>query len=293
MKFGIIGNRSKHELPGVVKLLVDTLNRSGVEFVIDGELVELLKSKNVQLGTVETRNHAECVQGVDIVIAMGGDGTILSAARTVGTESTPILGVNLGKLGFLAEFAPDELETSIKNVIANNYHVEERMVLEATSPSLPGQTLYGVNDIVVDKSRSARVMDVETYINGTFAVTYRGDGLIISTPTGSTAYALSNGGPIVTPTSNVIGITPIAPHTLSGRPLIVPDTDTIRVVAYATANEVLLSADGQETGILEPPIEIFIKKANHTLRLVKCVDRSYYEVLRGKLLWGKDVRQGE
>lgn len=293
MKFGIIGNRSKHELPGVVELLVDTLNRSGVEFVIDGEIVELLKSKNVQLGTVETRNHAECVRGVDIVIAMGGDGTILSAARTVGAESTPILGVNLGKLGFLAEFAPDELETSIKNVIANNYHVEERMVLEATSPSLPGQTLYGVNDIVVDKSRSARVMDVETYINGTFAVTYRGDGLIISTPTGSTAYALSNGGPIVTPTSNVIGITPIAPHTLSGRPLIVPDTDTIRVVAYATANEVLLSADGQETGILEPPIEIFIKKANHTLRLVKCVDRSYYEVLRGKLLWGKDVRQGE
>lgn len=293
MKFGIIGNRSKHELPGVVKLLVDTLNRSGVEFVIDGEIVELLKSKNVQLGTVEARSHAECVRGVDIVIALGGDGTILSAARTVGAESTPILGVNLGKLGFLAEFAPDELETSIKNVIANNYHVEERMVLEATSPSLPGQTLFGVNDIVVDKSRSARVMDVETYINGTFAVTYRGDGLIISTPTGSTAYALSNGGPIVTPTSNVIGITPIAPHTLSGRPLIVPDTDTIRVVAYATANEVLLSADGQETGILEPPIEIFIKKANHTLRLVKCVDRSYYEVLRGKLLWGKDVRQGE
>ncbi|MBX2991980.1 MAG: NAD(+)/NADH kinase [Bacteroidetes bacterium] len=293
MKFGIIGNRSKHELPGVVKLLVDTLNRSSVEFVIDGEIVELLNGKNVRLGAVEARKHAECIRGVDIVIALGGDGTILSAARTVGAGSTPILGVNLGKLGFLAEFAPDELETSIKNVIANNYHVEERMVLEATSPSLPGQTLFGVNDIVVDKSRSARVMDVETYINGTFAVTYRGDGLIISTPTGSTAYALSNGGPIVTPTSQVIGITPIAPHTLSGRPLIVPDTDTIRVVAYATANEVLLSADGQETGILEPPIEIFIRKAPHTLRLVKCVDRSYYEVLRGKLLWGKDVRQGE
>ena len=290
MKFGIIGNLSKYELPTVVKLLVETLNQYNIDFVIDKEIAELLSAKDVQLGNVQTRDHDACVRNVDIVIALGGDGTILSAARTVGTDSTPIFGVNLGKLGFLAEFAPDELKSAVENVIAKNYHVEERLLLEATTPSLPGQTLYAVNDIVVDKSRSARVIDIETYINGTFAVTYRGDGLIISTPTGSTAYALSNGGPIVTPTANVIGITPIAPHTLSARPLVIPDTDTIRVVAYASANEVLLSADGQESGVLEPPIEIFIKRAAHTLRLVKRVDRSYYEVLRAKLLWGKDAR---
>ena len=290
MKFGIIGNLSKHELPTVVKLLVDTLNQSKAEFVIDKEIVELLAAKGVHLGVVETSDHDACVHGVDMLIALGGDGTILSAAKTVGTDGTPIFGVNLGKLGFLAEFAPDELKAAIENVIARNYHVEERLSLEATTPSLPGQVLYAVNDIVVDKSRSARVIDIETFINGIFAVTYRGDGLIISTPTGSTAYALSNGGPIVTPTANVIGITPIAPHTLSGRPLVIPDTDTIRVVAYATTNEVLLSADGQETGVIEPPIEIFIKKAAHKLRLVKRVDRSYYEVLRAKLLWGRDAR---
>lgn len=290
MKFGIIGNLSKYELPAVVKLLVDTLHQYNVDFVIDNEIVELLSAKGVQLGNVQTRDHDACVRNVDIVIALGGDGTILSAARTVGTDCTPIFGVNLGKLGFLAEFAPDELKSAAENVIAKNYHVEERLLLEATTPSLPGQTLYAVNDIVVDKSRSARVIDIETYINGTFAVTYRGDGLIISTPTGSTAYALSNGGPIVTPTANVIGITPIAPHTLSARPLVIPDTDMIRVVAYASANEVLLSADGQESGVLAPPIEIFIKKAAHTLRLVKRIDRSYYEVLRAKLLWGKDAR---
>jgi NAD+ kinase len=182
------------------------------------------------------------------------------------------------------------LKPAIQNAIAEKCVIEERLLLEATTPSLPGQVLHAVNDIVVDKSRSARVIDIETYINGMFAVTYRGDGLIISTPTGSTAYALSNGGPIVTPTAHVIGITPIAPHTLSGRPLVIPDSDTIRVVAYATANEVLLSADGQESGVLEPPIEISIRKARHTLKLAKRADRSYYEVLRAKLMWGKDPR---
>jgi NAD+ kinase len=292
MKFGIIGNLSKHGLPSVVQLLVETLNQHGMSFVIDKQIVALLEDKGIPLGTVDAREREACARDVDIVVALGGDGTILAAAKTVGKSSIPILGVNLGKLGFLAEFAPEELKEALDDVVRHNFHVEERLLLEATTDSLPGQVLYAVNDIVIDKSRSARVIDIETYINGTFAVTYRGDGLIISTPTGSTAYALSNGGPIVTPTANVIGITPIAPHTLSGRPLVIPDTDTIRVVAYATANEILLSADGQESGVLEPPIEISIKKASHKLKLLKRVGKSYYEVLRAKLLWGKDARQG-
>ncbi|MEK7250565.1 MAG: NAD(+)/NADH kinase, partial [Bacteroidota bacterium] len=155
MKFGIIGNLSKDELPSVVKLLVDTLNQYNVEFVIDKEIVDLLVGKGIPLGAVQTCDYVACTHGVDILIALGGDGTILSAARTVGANGTPIFGVNLGKLGFLAEFAPDELKDATENVIAKNYHVEERLLLEATTPSLPGQTLYAVNDIVVDKSRSA------------------------------------------------------------------------------------------------------------------------------------------
>jgi NAD+ kinase len=143
---------------------------------------------------------------------------------------------------------------------------------------------------VVDKSRSSRVIDVETHIDGAFAVTYRGDGLIISTPTGSTAYALSNGGPIVTPTSNVFGITPISPHTLSGRPLIVPDTSVIRIVAHGASDEILLAADGQEEAFLKPPAEIIVRKADYVVRLVQRTDRSYFDVLRAKLNWGRDVR---
>ncbi|MBI5471357.1 MAG: NAD(+)/NADH kinase [Ignavibacteriae bacterium] len=290
MKFGIVGNRSKFELPNVVQRLVSTLQQCNVEFIIDEEIVELLESKGVRLGALQTGKYEECVRGVDILIALGGDGTMLSAIRSVGAAGTPILGVNLGKLGFLAEFAPDELKSELERVIAGNYIIEERLTLEAVTPSLPGQVFHGANDIVVDKSRSARVIDIETYINGVFAVTYRGDGLIISTPTGSTAYALSNGGPIVAPAANVIGITPIAPHSLSGRPLVVPDTDVIRVIARATTNEILVSADGQEAGILEQPIEITIKKASHKMKLVKRIDRSYYDVLRAKLMWGRDAR---
>jgi NAD+ kinase len=144
--------------------------------------------------------------------------------------------------------------------------------------------------VVVDKSRSPRIIDLKTYIDDRFAVTYRGDGLIISTPTGSTAYALSSGGPIVIPTSNVIGITPIAPHTLSGRPLIVPETSRIRIVVPEHSGEVFLSADGREEAILKPRVEIQIQKAGHRVKLVKRTDRTYFDLLRAKLFWGQDAR---
>jgi NAD+ kinase len=134
------------------------------------------------------------------------------------------------------------------------------------------------------------VIDIETHIDGAFAVTYRGDGVIVSTPTGSTAYALSNGGPIVTPGSDVIGITPIAPHSLSGRPLIVPASSVIRIAAHAESDEILLAADGQEVALLAPPAEITVRKAEYTVRLVRRTDRSYFDLLRAKLHWGRDAR---
>jgi NAD+ kinase len=225
-----------------------------------------------------------------MLVALGGDGTILAAARAVGRRGTPILGVNLGKLGFLAELAPEEIEKAVGDILANKYIVEERLVIEAVSTAFPSRVIHAVNDIVLDKSRSSRVIDIETHIDGAFAVTYRGDGVIISTPTGSTAYALSNGGPIVTPGSDVIGITPISPHTLSGRPLIVPASSVIRIVAHAENEELLLAADGQEEAFLRPPAEVTVRKADYTVSLVKRTDRSYFDLLRAKLHWGRDAR---
>jgi NAD+ kinase len=168
--------------------------------------------------------------------------------------------------------------------------VEERLVLRGSCPAKGGAAIHAVNDFVVDKSRSSRMIDVEVHIDGAFAATYRGDGLIVSTPTGSTAYALSNGGPIVTPGSSVIGITPISPHTLSGRPLVVPQSSVIRIVVHAPGGEVLLSADGQEEALLSSPAELVIQSAHFPLRLVRRMDRSYYDVLRAKLFWGQDAR---
>jgi NAD+ kinase len=291
MRFGIIGNLDKAGLPEAVGHLLEGLEGSGTDYLVDQRILDLLEGGREGKHASRGREYEVCLNEANMVVAFGGDGTMLAVARSVGRRGTPILGVNLGKLGFLAEFAPEELDQAIEDILAKNYLVEDRLVLEATSPSLPERVFRAVNDLVVDKSRSPRIVDVEAHIDGAYAVTYRGDGLIISTPTGSTAYALSNNGPIVTPTSAVIGITPISPHTLSGRPLIVPDRSTIRVVVAAESNEVLFSADGQVEAFLTPPVEFTIRKADHTLRLVKRTDRSYFDVLRAKLLWGQDARE--
>lgn len=286
MKFGILGNLDKPGLKEAVVLLTSRLDASGEDYLVDAGIANLLGDG----ARTRARSTAELVVGVDMLVAFGGDGTILSAARNVGAHGTPILGVNLGKLGFLAEFAPEEIPVALDDIIAGKYIVEERLVLEAECPAIPGRTLFALNDIVVDKSRSSRVISVETHIDGAFAVDYRGDGLIVSTPTGSTAYALSNGGPIVIPTANVIGITPISPHTLSGRPIVVPDTSLVRIIVHSESVEVLVSADGQEEAGLTPPVELTIRKAPYRVRLVKRRDRTYFELLRAKLLWGEDVR---
>ena len=292
MKFAIFGNVEKPGLKEALMVLLARLEHSGMEYALDEALAPMVVGC---AGPAPTRlkSREACLEGAHMLVALGGDGTILAAARAVGRRGTPILGVNLGKLGFLAELAPEELEGAVGDILAKKYIVEERLVIEARSTAFPSRVIHAMNDIVLDKSRSSRVIDIETHIDGAFAVTYRGDGVIISTPTGSTAYALSNGGPIVTPGSEVIGITPISPHTLSGRPLIVPASSVIRVVAHAENEELLLAADGQEEAFLRPPAEVTVRKADYTVSLVKRTDRSYFDLLRAKLHWGRDARTRE
>jgi len=286
MRFGIIGNLQKPGLRDAVRRLMDLLTRSRTPFCLEKELALLVGAP----AEVCASSLEDCLASSDMMIALGGDGTILATARLVGQSEIPILGVNLGKLGFLAEISPEEMDEALGEILEHRYLVEERLVLEGTTPARPGKVYHAVNDFVVDKSRSSRIIDIETHIDGTFAVTYRADGLIISTPTGSTGYALSSGGPIVSPGSRVFGITPISPHTLSGRPIIVPDSGRIRVVVRAHSDEVLFSADGQIEEFLKPPAEINIRRADYAFKLVKRMDRSYFDVLRAKLFWGQDAR---
>ena len=292
MKFAIFGNEDKPGLKEALLVLLARLEQSGMEYAVDEALAPLVAERPGP-ATSRLRSREACLDGAHMLVALGGDGTLLAAARAVGRRGTPILGVNLGKLGFLAELAPEELDRAVGDILAGKYIVDERLIIEARTTTEPSKVICAMNDIVLDKSRSSRVIDIETHIDGAFAVTYRGDGVIISTPTGSTAYALSNGGPIVTPGSDVIGITPISPHSLSGRPLIVPASSVIRIVAHAESDELLVAADGQEAAFLHPPAGITVRKADYSVRLVRRTDRSYYDLLRAKLHWGRDARTAE
>jgi NAD+ kinase len=292
MKVGITGNRAKKDLWRVTKDLVGKLAGGGARFVVDKELARWV-NKEVGNTVVDPRNTAPLEtlpKKCDVLVAFGGDGTILSAARLVGRREIPILGVNLGKLGFLAEFAVEDMEEWVDALLKRKYKVEERMVLEARTRGGRRKRFYGLNDIVIDKSGSSRMIDLQTFVNNEHLISYTADGLIAATPTGSTAYSLATGGPIVVPESRAITLSPICPHTLTARPIIVPDSSSIRVVVEREAKAVHITADGQVEEILHPPLEFLIRKADYSVKLVKRLDRSYYDVLRAKLMWGRDVR---
>jgi NAD+ kinase len=292
MHFGIIGNTEKENLVTVVHDLVAHLKALGVDCVVEERIARAMQR---QYGTtISNRCRSlpleELLGKSETLIAFGGDGTMLAAARMLGKRDIPILGVNLGKLGFLAEVGVDELYPFVDAILEGHYRIEHRMVLKAVVEKQEYEELYGLNDVVLERSGTTRVINIETYVNEEYLITYMADGLIISTPTGSTAYSLAAGGPIVTPQSKVIAISPICPHTLTARPIVVPDDSTIKVLISERNRKVLITADGQVQHQIEAPVEFAIGKADYSIQLVKWEDRSYYDLLRTKLMWGKDVR---
>ena len=227
--------------------------------------------------------------GVEFILVMGGDGTLLSVARRYGQKGIPILGVNVGGLGFLTEVSLDELYPSLEQVLAGQFEVEERLALNTTI-FRDGRPIWGenvLNDAVINKGALARIVDLTTWINGEYLTTYRADGLIIATPTGSTAYTLSAGGPIVYPTLRHVILLPICPHTLSNRPIILPETVTIAITLDKKAEDVYLTLDGQVGKALQPNDRVEVKAATHHLKLIKSPRRSHFEILRAKLGWGE------
>lgn len=292
MKFGIIGNIHKPTLPEVVIDLISYFREKKIDFVVSDDVVALLgKLKRYNFKESNVASSKALAAKCDVLIAFGGDGTMLAAARIVGKHQTPILGINLGKLGFLADVTITEMKNSIQSIIDHNYLIENRIVLEASS-NVKKKKYYGLNDIVIDRGNYKRVIELETYVNGQFLVRYSADGLIITTPTGSTAYSLAAGGPVVTPGTDVFVITPIAAHTLTARPVVVPDNSIIKVIVK-TDVPIHLSADGQEEAFFKTPIEFIIRRASYQVKLIKRKGHSYFELLRTKLLWGRDIRTGK
>lgn len=291
MKFGIMGNIKKPALSKVAAELVTYLKKKKIDFILDSDLFAYIKkNSSPQFKSFPSCALKDLPANCDVLIVLGGDGTMLVAARTVGDKGTPILGVNLGKLGFLAEVSVTELRKSIDYIIRKDFEIEERMVLQAYHENNK-KKFYGLNDIVIDRGAYKRVIELQTFVNNQYLVTYSADGLIITTPTGSTAYSLAAGGPIVLPQNNVIMINPIAAHTLTARPIIIPDSSLVRVVVK-TEMPVHFTADGQVEAFYKTPAEFFIQKADFTIKLIKNVKLSYFDLLRTKLLWGQDLRVG-
>jgi NAD+ kinase len=290
MKIGVIGNSIKESLPDAISALLTLGPKYNLEFFIHNDLFQTLEKKfGEDLSRRQFLPSDELVAKSDVIVAFGGDGTILSAARMVGRSAVPILGINLGKLGFLAEVSLEELEPFIQDVIAGEHVIEERMLIKTTIERDKSE-LYSMNDVVIDNSTSSRLIHISVYVNGDYLVSYSGDGIILATPTGSTAYSLAAGGPIVVPTTSVFVIQPISPHSLSARTVIIPDTSAIRIVVEHLSNEARVTADGQTEKIFTPPLDIYVRKAEYSVKLIKRKDRSYYDVLRAKLLWGSDIR---
>jgi len=226
---------------------------------------------------------------VDLVLVLGGDGTMIATARMIGDEEVPVLGVNYGSLGYLTEFRIEELYDALEMILADNFRLDKRVMLAVElfrGPDLVTRNRV-LNDVVINKSALARIIEIEAYLNKQFVTSFRADGLIVSTPTGSTAYNLSAGGPIIFPSMNAMVVTPICPFTLSNRPLVVPDDAMIELLMKTDQEDVSLTLDGQVGYSLKVDDRVVIRKSRTTFNLIQPSNRNYFDVLRDKLRWGR------
>lgn len=278
MKLGLLANITR---PGVGAVLTEILNwakRAGVEVLIGPETAALAPG-----GTAVP--ETELVIKADTVLALGGDGTILRSARVVGASGKPILGLNLGGLGFLAELSNQNITAALDKLKKGDYRLEERMVLQAEIKTT-GQKFFALNDVVVEKGEARRLLKLSLSANGEYICSYASDGLIIATPTGSTAYSLSVGGPIINPKLALTIVAPISPHSLTSRPLIFEPGDLLEVSFSQPEKEALLTVDGQISVKITSADRLEVKRARHTVRLIRFKEESFYNVLQGKLHWG-------
>jgi len=287
MIYGIAGTPSKSAVWTPAARTVDWLREHDFEFWIHTPIADGLVERELVSPSV-VRNHRtdDIAHAVDLVLSFGGDGTLLRTAHLAGSNDTPILGVNIGRLGFLADIEVEQLPDALTSIEAGDYVVEERMVLQAHTSSEAFDTEWAVNDFVIDRSGSAGLIKIEVAVNGTPLNTYWADGLIVATPTGSTAYSLSNGGPIITPGVNAVILTPIAPHSLTVRPIVLPADATLSCQVPGDDLPYVFAADGKSTMFDEFGHCFTIDRAEHTVDLVKLPGQHFFHTLRSKLMWG-------
>ncbi len=282
-KIGIVSKPKKGEIREIVPPLVEWLRERDIEVSIDKETGSILESSEKWL----TRN--ELPGKVDLLVVLGGDGTLLAAARSLYGRDVPIFAVNLGDLGFLTVITRDELYAALEGVLSGNYRSERRVQIEGELIRADEvlSTFRALNDVVLNKGAIARIQDFEVYADDEFISNYKSDGLIVSTPTGSTAYSLAAGGPVVSPSVEAFIITPICAHTLTNRPLVLRDSATVEIVVKSQREAAYLTVDGQ-VGIATHSEDIVrVRKSCSFVELIQPPQRNYYEILRQKLKWGE------
>ncbi len=283
VKVGVIAKTHRTDFAGQLRDSIEWLQRRRCQVLVEGGLVEDLDlPKELAVAREEIPERA------DAIIVFGGDGTLLSVARLVRHHRAPILGVNLGSLGFMTEVTLDELPLALERLLTHDYRLSSRCMLrvELRRSGRPTQVFQALNDAVINKGALARIISMDAYCDTDFIANFLADGMIIATPTGSTAYSLSAGGPIVFPTEDLVTLTPICPHTLTNRPLIISADRQVRVI-LRSGDDIMLTVDGQVGMEMEEGDELLCTKSEHRIELIQPGHKNFFDILREKLKWGE------
>ena len=290
LKFALFGNVYQQHKSAAAQQVMACLLAHGAEVFIDEEYCDFLQcSELIDLSAAKTFVGDQF--DVDFAISMGGDGTFLQTASRVGDKNIPILGINMGRLGCLADVTQNEIEACIDAIYRNDYSVEERALIQV---GVDGEPLEGhhcaLNEVAVLKRDTASMIGIRAYVNGEYLTNYLADGVIVSTPTGSTAYSLSNGGPIITPGTNVFALTAVAPHSLNIRPIVIPDSAEVTLTVESRSHSFLVAIDGRSEKRREGTT-VRLTRAPYTIKVVKRAGTQYFTTLREKMMWGADTRE--
>ena len=283
-RVGLIGKSGDQHVSTTLQALSALLERHRLQIQVDEDIADMLAGS---VGAVVTRETL--ARQCDLAIVVGGDGTLLNAARSLADTGCAVLGVNLGRLGFLVDVSPEDMDTQINSILGGDFIEEPRTLLHAmvTRDGEPVDESTALNDVVINKKDIARMIELDTWIDGHFLNRNRSDGLIVATPTGSTAYALSGGGPILHPGLDAITLVPICPHTLSNRPIVINHDSRIEIVIHEGTLQAQISCDGQVNLTLDPGDLVTVRRHEHDLRLLHPPGHDYFDVLRKKLRWSE------
>lgn len=291
MKIGIFGQFFYPDSAKYIQQLLEVFNEESIDVWFEASFLELILKKE-EFSSTNYQSFSSLNKSFDVFFCVGGDGTILAAVQFVKDLNIPIVGINTGRLGFLASVHKDEIQESIREILKGNYQKSERSLLEvSTSPisELEDELGYALNEISISRKDTTSMITVETWLDNAYLNSYWSDGIIVATPTGSTGYSMSCGGPIIMPETASFVLTPIAPHNLNARPLVVPDNKSLKFQVKGREDKFILSLDSR-LYFMDKATTIFIKKARYSIQLIALHDQSFIETLREKLLWGEDSR---